>query len=181
MSPRIHPAEGPYSAPIQERLDKLMPPGVPPLMLFRVLARDPRLFVRLIDSGLLDRGNLTIRQRELVILRVCANNGSEYEWGVHVASFAAKAGFTSAQLEATVRGGHDCGSWSEAESVLVRLCDGLHTSSEISDELWRDLRGCYGEEAILEILMLIGQYRTISIMTNGLRLPLEPWAARFPA
>lgn len=180
MSDRIAPAPGPYSAPIQERLDKLMPPGVPPLVLFRTLARDERLFLRFIGTGLLDRGNLALRERELVILRVCANNRSEYEWGVHVAGFASKAGFDRAQLEATVRGDADDGCWTDRECLLLRLCDTLHVSSEIPEPLWLELRAACSEQAILELLMLIGQYRTVSIMTNGLRLPLEPWAARFP-
>jgi alkylhydroperoxidase family enzyme len=180
MSDRIAPAAGPYSAPVQERLDKLMPPGVPPLALFRTLARDERLFLRFIGTGLLDRGNLSIRERELVILRVCANNRSEYEWGVHAAGFATKAGFDNAQLTATARGSADDGCWTDSECLLLRLCDTLHESSEIAEELWQELRASFGEEAILELLMLIGQYRTVSIMTNGLRLPLEPWARRFP-
>jgi alkylhydroperoxidase family enzyme len=181
MSDRIAPASGPYSAPIQERLDKLMPPGVPPLALFRTLARDERLFLRFIGTGLLDRGNLSIRERELVILRVCANNRSEYEWGVHAAGFATKAGFSNDQLKATVRGSPADGCWAERDSLLLRLCDTLHESSEISEALWQELRTSFSEEAVLELLMLIGQYRTVSIMTNGLRLPLEPWAQRFPS
>jgi hypothetical protein len=32
---------------------------------------------------------------------------------------------------------------------------------------------------MLELLMLAGFYRTISYLTNALRLPLEPGAARF--
>jgi alkylhydroperoxidase family enzyme len=180
MSERIAPAPGPYPATVQEALNKLMPPGVPPLVLFRVLARDERLFTRFMGAGLLDRGNLSIREREIVILRVCANNRSEYEWGVHAAGYGRKAGFTSAHLKASVHGDADDGCWSDRECVLLRLCDALQTTTEIDEELWRELRAHYAEEAILELLMLAGQYRMVSIITNGLRLPLEPWATRFP-
>ena len=34
---------------------------------------------------------------------------------------------------------------------------------------------------MLELLLLAGFYRTVSYLTNALRLPLEPYAARFPA
>jgi hypothetical protein len=37
----------------------------------------------------------------------------------------------------------------------------------------------FSEEAMLELLMLAGFYRTVSYLTNALRLPLEPYAARF--
>ena len=48
-------------------------------------------------GGLLDKGHLTLRQREIVIDRVTARCGSEYEWGVHVAFFAKRAGLDAAQ------------------------------------------------------------------------------------
>jgi hypothetical protein len=40
---------------------------------------------------------------------------------------------------------------------------------------------CWTDEAILELLMLAGTYRTVSYLVNGLRLPLELGARRFPA
>jgi len=42
------------------------------------------------------------------------------------------------------------------------------------------LRRLFSEEAMLEILMLAGYYRMVSYLTNALRLPPEPYAARFP-
>jgi hypothetical protein len=66
-SPRIPPAPRPYSEGIQRRLEKIMGPDREPLMLFTILARDERLFERFTGGGLLDRGHLTLRQREIVI------------------------------------------------------------------------------------------------------------------
>jgi hypothetical protein len=54
-----------------------MPPGVPPLVLFTTLARDARLFERFRGGGLLDKGHLTLRQREIVIDRVTAQCRSD--------------------------------------------------------------------------------------------------------
>jgi alkylhydroperoxidase family enzyme len=52
----------------------------------------------------------------------------------------------------------------------------------IADELWAALREDAGsDEAMIELLMLAGFYRTVSYLTNALRLPLEEGAARFPA
>jgi len=36
------------------------------------------------------------------------------------------------------------------------------------------------EMAVLEIVMLAGFYRTVSYLTNSLRLPHESFAKRFP-
>src|SRR5512138_1980938 len=117
---RISPAPPPFPAEVQAWLDKTMPPGVPPLVLFTTLARDPRLFQRFMGGGLLDRGNLTLRQRELVIDRVTARCGSEYEWGVHVALFAKRAGLDAAQQRSLVRGGAGDACWSVEDALLIR-------------------------------------------------------------
>jgi alkylhydroperoxidase family enzyme len=180
QAPRIAPAEPPYPAEVQARLDAVMPPGVAPLVLFRVLARDQRLFQRLMGAGLLDKGHLTLRQREIVIHRVTARCGSEYEWGVHAAFFAGRAGLDAAQLTSTVHGGADDGCWSQQDALLVRFCDALHADCTVGDALWAELRAGFSEEAILELLLLAGFYRTVSYLTNALRLPAEPFAARFP-
>ena len=88
---RVAPLEPPYPEPVQAALDRIMPAGVPPLALFRTLARNERVFLRLMAGGLLDRGSISLREREIVIDRTCARCGSEYDWGVHVAFFAERA------------------------------------------------------------------------------------------
>jgi alkylhydroperoxidase family enzyme len=181
MESRIAPAEAPYLPEIEERLAQLMPPGVLPLLLFRTLARDKRLFERFMSGGLLDKGNLTLRQREIVIDRITALSGSEYEWGVHVAFFAEHAELTEAQVASTAKSGPSDSVWTEEERLLLTVCDQLHEGCNIDDQTWSVLRGAFAEEAILEILMLAGFYRTVSYLTNALRLPNEPYGARFPA
>jgi alkylhydroperoxidase family enzyme len=177
---RIAPAQPPFSADVQGWLDRTMPPGQPPLVLFTTLARDPRLFSKFFSAGLLDRGHLTLRQREVVIHRTTALNRSEYEWGVHAAIFAARVQLTPEQLQSTVHGSADDACWSGDDRLLLRLCDALHASSTLDDTLWQSLRERFSDEAMLELLMLAGFYRTVSYLTNALRLPLEPNAARFP-
>ena len=149
--------------------------------LFATVARDPRLARKFFAGGLLDKGNLSLRQREVVIDRTTALCRSEYEWGVHVAIYAAKAGLTEEQVRATATGSADDLCFSEEDRLLIRLCDALHRSCDVDDELWLALRKTFSENAIIELLMLAGFYRTVSYLTNGLRLPLEGMSARFPA
>ena len=179
--PRIAPAEPPYAPEMQARFEKLMPPGVAPLTLFRVLARDLRLFQRFMGGGLLDKGHLTLRQREIVIHRTTGLCRSEYEWGVHATIFSARVKLTPAQLHSTVHGTPDDECWSDADRPLLRLCDAVHSACTLDDTLWQQLRASFSEEAMLELLLLAGFYRTVSYLTNTLKLPLEPDAARFPA
>jgi alkylhydroperoxidase family enzyme len=180
MAARIGPAPAPHSPKVQHWLDRTMPPGRAPLVLFTTLARDERLFDRFFSGGLLDRGHLALREREIVIDRTTARCGSEYEWGVHVAFFARKVGLTAEQAASLVHGRPDDACWTAREALLIRLCDELHDTSTVSDGLWTALRAAFSEEAMLELLMLAGAYRTVSYLTNALRLPLEPDAARFP-
>jgi alkylhydroperoxidase family enzyme len=181
MTARIAAAIPPYPQDVQARLEGVMPPGREPLVLFTTLARDERLFGRFFAGGLLDRGHLSLRQREIVIDRTTARCRSEYEWGVHIAFFAAKAKLTEAQIHSLVHGGAGDPCWNAGDALLVRFCDELHATAAVSDALWADLKKEYSDEAILELLLLAGFYRTVSYLTNALRLPLEPYAARFPA
>src|ERR1700741_455531 len=124
-SARMAPASLPLQPDMQEAVDAIMR-GAPPLVLFTTMARDRRLFFKFFNSGLLDRGNLTIREREIVIDRVTASCGAEYEWGVHVSIFAAKAGLTEEQITSVTCGGPDAPCWTDAERQLIRLCDSLN-------------------------------------------------------
>lgn len=179
MPARIAPASPPFDPEIAEIIDRTMR-GQPPLHLFATVARDPRLGKKFFAGGLLDKGNLTLRQREIVIDRTTALCRSEYEWGVHVAVYAAKAGLTEEQVRSTVTGSADDACWTEEDGLLIRFCDALHRQCDIDDELWVALRGAFSENAILELLMLAGFYRTVSYLTNALRIPLEGNGARFP-
>ncbi len=177
MAPHIAPVPPPYAPSVAEDLAKLMPPGMTPLALFRTVAHNPRVLRRLRKGGLLDPGAITVRERELVILRTTARCGSEYEWGVHVAFFAGQAGFTSTQIAATVSG--DPAPWTARERLLLGLCDALHDHAAIGDDLWTGLRAELTDAQLIELVALVGQYHMVSYLTHVTGLPLEPGAPRF--
>jgi alkylhydroperoxidase family enzyme len=158
-----------------------MPPGMPPLVLFRTMARSPRIFAKLFTGGLLDKGPLDLRHREIVIDRTTARLGCEYEWGVHIALFADRVGFTPEHIAATVTGAGDAACWTPNERVLISLVDDLVDRRMIGDKTWAALAAHFDETQILEAIALVGYYHTISFLCRGLDLPLESYAARFPA
>ncbi|MDR3416341.1 MAG: carboxymuconolactone decarboxylase family protein [Nevskia sp.] len=178
MPPRIAPVDPPYSAGLQQDFDRVMR-GLPPLNIFRTVARNPRVLSRMIAGGLLDRGSISLRERELVILRTCALCGAEYEWGVHVAAYGAKAQFTPQQVAATVH--RDDAAWGANELLLLRLCEELQRQQDVGDALWARLREAYDEAQLIELLMLAGFYRMVSYVVNATRMDLQPGAPRFPA
>ena len=176
---RIAPLQPPYAPQTSEMFDRIMR-GAPPLMLFRVMAKQPRAWEKFRAGSLLDRGPLTLREREIVIDRTCALNRCEYEWGVHVAIFAAAAGLSDAQVRATVHGGAAMPCWSDAERALLAAVEALHHRATLSDAEFAGLSAHFDEAKILEIILLCGFYRTVSYLANGLKLPLEENGARFP-
>jgi alkylhydroperoxidase family enzyme len=181
MSPRVDPVAPPFPPELQAAFDKIMPPGVAPLALFTTLARVPRVYDRFRAASLLDRGPLSLRHREIVIDRTCGRCGCGYEWGVHVAFFAARVALTPEQVRATVHGDSNDPVWSPEEALLVRLADELHDKADISGQLWKDLATAFSIEQILEAIALAGFYHTVSFFANGLKLPAEPFATPSPA
>ena len=177
---RVEPLTPPFPPELHAVLDKLTPPGMLPLVLFTTLARVPRIWERFRAGSLLDRGPLTLRQREIAIDRTCARCHCAYEWGVHVAFFAERARLTPEQVHATVQGDANDQAWAGEEQLIVRLMDELHDTSNISDETWQSLAGAFSVEQIFELIALAGFYHTVSFFANGLKLPLEAQATQFP-
>jgi alkylhydroperoxidase family enzyme len=179
IAPRIAPLQPPYPPEIQQQFDRIMR-GAPPLKLFRTMAGHARAWEKFRGGGLLDRGPLSLREREIVIDRTCARTGCEYEWGVHIAAFAEAARLTDEQVRATVLGDADASCWSAAEQALIATVDALHERATLSDTEFKALSAHYEDAKIIEIIQLCGFYRTVSYLANGLALPLEETAARFP-
>jgi alkylhydroperoxidase family enzyme len=177
---RIAPLDPPYAPPLQEQFTAIMG-NLPTLTLFRVLAGHPRVWGKFTAGSLLDRGPLSLREREIVIDRTAALTACEYEWGVHVAIFAAAAGLNDEQIRATVLAGADAPCWSSSERALIATVDALHHRATLSEAEFAALSAHYHDAQILEIMLLCGFYRTVSYIANGLALPLEANAARFLA
>jgi 4-carboxymuconolactone decarboxylase len=184
-NPRIAPVEPPYTPELDAMLTKWMPPnsGLDPLRLFRTLAVHPELAARMrpLGAAILAHGLVEPRLREVMIHRTCARCGAEYEWGVHAVAFGAPLGLSDEQLTATVRGGPDDPVWSDAERTVIALADELHDDARVSDATFAELERHFDTAQIVELVVTSGWYHTISFVVNAAGVPLEPWAARFPA
>jgi alkylhydroperoxidase family enzyme len=180
---RIAPLEAPFDPAVDAQLRSMMPEGVPPIALFRTFVRNPSMASAMQPWGRhqLSR-DLTVglRDREIVIDRTCARCGCEYEWGVHVAFFAERAGLSEAQVTSLTRGRADDPCWdSPRDRLLVELVDALHDDGDIGDGLWGALRAEFDEGQLLDLLMLCGWYHAISFTARAARVPLEDAAPRF--
>ncbi|MFV3369098.1 carboxymuconolactone decarboxylase family protein [Pseudomonas sp. NY15435] len=179
--PRIEPLQPPFAEDMQAAFTRIMPPGVEPLKLFRTMAHNPRVLQRFFAGGLLDRGSIALEDRELLILRTTARCGAEYEWGVHVAFYTGKTGFSDEQLADTCRATPNAALWSPAQQALLALADSLHDSSTVNDKLWAQLNMYFNADQLIECLMVVGFYHSVSFVVNGLKVERESYGARFPA
>jgi hypothetical protein len=181
--PRIAPLEPPFDPVIEGQLCSMMPAGVPPIALFRTFVRNLPMAVAMQAWGRhqLSRAlSVGRREREIVVVRTCARCGCEYEWGVHVAFFAAKVGLEPAQVASLTHGSPGDSCWEDQrDGVLIRLVDELHDSSDVSESLWRDLHREYADEQLLDLFMLCGWYHAISFTARAARVPLEEGAPTF--
>ena len=178
---RVEPLSKPYPTEFDARMKVLMR-GAEPLVLFTTLATNERAWTKFSGGSLLDKASpLSMRQREIVIDRTTARCGNEYEWGVHIAGFAAHVGLDDAQILATVHGTASDPVWSDDESTLIATVDALIDRKKLNDAEWAALRTHFDEAQAIEIVQLVGFYHGVSLICGALDLPLEPGAARFPA
>ncbi|MGE0658673.1 MAG: carboxymuconolactone decarboxylase family protein [Reyranellaceae bacterium] len=177
---RLPPLEAPFPRAAAAVLDK-MNFGMPtPLALFRTLAHYPRVLDRVRTGGLLDKGSLSLRQRELMILRTTARCGAEYEWGVHVRIFAPHTGMTPAEIAATVHGAADDPVWPAEDALIVALADALHETARVDEALYARLETAFSVEQRLELVALAGFYHLISFAIGAFAIDNEAETPRFP-
>jgi len=113
---------------------------------------------------------MSIRERELAILRIAWLSQAPFEWGSHV-KIAKRNGVTSEEIERVIVGSSAPG-WSTGDRAIVRAVEELHFSSMISDETWADLQQSFSDKKLIELVILAGQYKTVAYYQNALRLPL---------
>ena len=171
--PRIAPAGPPYDAETKAALAALGPP----IALFRVFARRPDRARGVHGWGsyyLSRRAALTLRQRELVIGRTTARCGAGYEWAIHAAWFAGKAGLDAAQQASLAHGGASDACWDEGDRAVIAAVDALCDRRDLDDGEWDTLVRAAGEDGAVDLLLVCGWYHAISFVARALRLPLEP-------
>jgi alkylhydroperoxidase family enzyme len=178
--PRIDPLEPPYDDATADLLARMMPGGARPIALFRLLARNERLAEAMHAMGRhqLSRSlTLTVRDRELLIDRTTARCGATYEWGVHVAIYAGRAGLTPDQLASLETGASTDACWDvERDRALLDLADALHDGNDAGDDLWARLTAELDDAQILDAVALCGFYHAISYLARVARLEPEPLA-----
>ncbi|MGB9303782.1 MAG: carboxymuconolactone decarboxylase family protein [Mycobacterium sp.] len=183
VTPRIGALEPPHDPAVTAQLQKMMPPNVPPIALFRTVIRNLPMAQAMTSWGSYELSralSLSLRDREIVIDRTCVRCGCEYEWGVHVAFFAEKARLDHDQIRSLTHGNADDPCWTmQRDRLLIRAVDALCEHRDIDDDLWHALHQEFDDRELLDLTMLCGWYHAISFTARAARVPLEPGSPTF--
>lgn len=141
--------------------------------IYRTLIRHPKLVKRwtVFGNHVLFKSTLPARERELLILRVGALCGCDYEFNAHTA-LGKRAGLTDEEIR-RVKEGSDADGWEEFDRGLLRAVEELHSDSFVSDETWKVLAQHYSQEQLIDAVFTVGQYHLVSMALNSFGVQLD--------
>lgn len=169
--PRIAPVDDPDAEQAELLSKTLLTEDGRPLNVFATLARNPRLLKRfnVLGGFFLRHGGIPARERELVILRVAARTGSEYEFAQHLL-IGAEAGLSAEEMDRT-RGSLD--AWAGDDSTLLHFVDEMIDSDGAEVSTWDALTERYSDGQMLELTLLVGFYRMLAGLLNVVGVEIE--------
>ena len=146
--------------------------------LLGTLARHPSLAMAFLSFNrhLLAQSTLSVRQRELLVLRVATLRKSDYEWAQHVI-LAERAGVTTDEITRVVDG-PDAPGWTPIEQALLHAADELVVDGAVSDSTWNILGHEFDEQQLMDIVFTVGCY---AMLATALRsFEVQPEAGLVP-
>ena len=137
------------------------------------LARHPQLAraFHTFNGHVLFGSTLSPRQRELLVLRVAAVRGSDYEWAQH-AFLARDAGLGDDDI-ARIAVGPEASGWSSLHRAMVRAVDELVDDALISDRTWEALAGELDEQQLMDLVFTVGAYEVLAMAFRSFGVELD--------
>ncbi len=135
---------------------------------FTTLLNHADLFRRwlVFANHILGKSTLSLRDREILILRIGHLADCEYEWRQHV-QIARGAGMADAEI-AAVREGSTGSDWPDNERALLAAVDELKRDTHLSDAAYASLAAHYDTRQIMDIVFTVGQYNMLAMALNTL-------------
>ncbi|HJR26043.1 MAG TPA: carboxymuconolactone decarboxylase family protein, partial [Acidimicrobiales bacterium] len=104
---------------------------------------------------------LTLRQRELLVLRVATRRSCEYEWLQHVV-LGRDAGLTDDEIDRVVAG-PDADGWDDLERALLAAVDELLAGADVHDMTWATLAAHLDPQQLLDVVFTVGAYDLVAM------------------
>ncbi|WP_067540600.1 nitroreductase family deazaflavin-dependent oxidoreductase [Nocardia crassostreae] len=112
---------------------------------------------------------------ELATLRTAWNAGARYEWHHHV--YAARFSGISLETVERVAKGPEAAGWTDAQRLLLRAVDELHSERMILDDTWHGLSRHLSAAQGVDLCMLVGHYEMLAMLlkTHGIEPEPDMW------
>jgi len=155
--------------PLPERRDD-RPKG---LNVLGMLALHPELTTAFhtFNGHVLFATTLSVRQRELIVLRVAAVRGSDYEWAQH-AVLAGDAGIAADEV-ARIAAGPDAPGWAPLDAALLRAVDELIAEAMITDATWAALAAEMDTKQLMDVIFTVGAYDVLAMALRSFGIELD--------
>lgn len=121
---------------------------------------------------------LTVREQELVILRMAVLYRSEYVWKHHL-KVGREFGINDTELGA-IRQGSYAALAAERERALLELTDAFVNDRSLPPELWNRTRGVLAPRDFVDLISLVSQYVLWALTNVCMQVQLEPGVADLP-
>lgn len=138
-----------------------------------VLAHHPALttaYHHLIGHALFAT-TLSVRQRELLVLRVAHLRDAPYEWAQH--AFLAKEVGISPEEVARVRVGPDAEGWDPLEQALLAAADELVADARIADATYARLAAALDTQQLMDVVFTVGAYEVLAMFLRSFEVELD--------
>ncbi len=138
-----------------------------------LLAQHPTLTTayHTFNGHILFNSTLSPRQRELLVLRVAAVRGSEYEWRQHVV-LAGDTGLDADDI-ARIAAGPDAEGWSPLDGAMVRAVDELIADALIRDDTWAVLAADLDRQQLMDLVFTVGAYDLLAMAFRSFGVELD--------
>lgn len=114
---------------------------------------------------------LSVREQELVILRIGSLYRNNYVWKHHV-PVAREFGVKESELMAVCHGRY-AETFGPREHALLALADELVSSRTISRTAWEEHALLLMPRDVIDLITLVSQYTLFALTNNALQVPLE--------
>ena len=138
-----------------------------------VLARHPVLTsaYHTFNGHILFSSTLSPRQRELLVLRVAAVRGAEYEWAQH-SILGGDAGLEPDEI-ARVAEGPEADGWSTFDRALLAAVDELLATAKVSHGTWQVLAAELEEQQLMDLVFTVGAYDMLAMALLSFGVELD--------
>lgn len=151
-----------------------------PRNLLGMLMHNPETLGTFLDYWVTSKAKmgLTVREQELVILRMAVLYRSEYVWKHHV-KVGREFGIDDAELDAIRQGSHAAFA-APRERALLELTDAFMNDRSLSPASWDRTKDILAPRDFVDLISLVSQYVLFALTNVCLQVQLEPAVAELP-